>query len=305
MTSPHKIEKINYAPFFKGDKSYVPTYDLQCQYKWERFRFVAYDKIRPYTKYHKGDLVRVEYQGILEAGIIESAYSTFVDANVNILYDVFCDKVLKKGLPEIVLCRRESLDEKKVKLALIGSGGVGKTAFVKKLITDEFEKRYAATVGAEVRPITFDFSNGPFTYNVWDIAGQDRLVGLRDGMFIGTQCAIMIFSVLDAESYEKIFGLYRDLMRHGDDIPIVLIGNKVDLVSNRMVDFSDRMVDFSEISFYRKKNVKYFELSIKNNVIFDFDEVDSTGKSPVEKSIDEPFLWLMRRLSCDNSIQFK
>ena len=38
------------------------------------------------------------------------------------------------------------------KLVLVGDGGVGKTTFVKRHLTGEFEKKYVATLGVEVRP---------------------------------------------------------------------------------------------------------------------------------------------------------
>jgi GTPase SAR1 family protein len=37
------------------------------------------------------------------------------------------------------------------KLILIGDGAVGKTTFVKRHVTGDFETKYAPTVGAEVR----------------------------------------------------------------------------------------------------------------------------------------------------------
>lgn len=67
------------------------------------------------------------------------------------------------------------------KLVLVGDGGVGKTTFVKRHITGEFEKRYIATQGVDVRPLRFDTNHGPILFNVWDTAGQEIFGGLRDG----------------------------------------------------------------------------------------------------------------------------
>lgn len=64
---------------------------------------------------------------------------------------------------------------------LIGDGGVGKTTFVKRHLTGEFEKKYVATMGAEVRHLKFSTSHGPIVFNVWDTAGQEKFQGLREG----------------------------------------------------------------------------------------------------------------------------
>ena len=67
------------------------------------------------------------------------------------------------------------------KIVLIGDGGVGKTTFIKRHLTGEVEKKYIATMGAEVHPISFFTTRGEIKLNVWDTAGQEYLSGLRDG----------------------------------------------------------------------------------------------------------------------------
>jgi GTP-binding nuclear protein Ran len=75
---------------------------------------------------------------------------------------------------------------------LVGDGGVGKTTFVKRHRTGEFEKKYVATVGAEVHPMDFNTNMGKIIFNVWDTAGQEKHAGLRDGYYISADCAIIM-----------------------------------------------------------------------------------------------------------------
>ena len=64
------------------------------------------------------------------------------------------------------------------KLILVGDGGVGKTTFVKRHLTGEFEKKYVATLGVEVNPLNFHTNRGAIKFNVWDTAGQEVSVNV-------------------------------------------------------------------------------------------------------------------------------
>ena len=165
------------------------------------------------------------------------------------------------------------------KLVLIGDGGVGKTTFVKRHLTGEFEKRYIATLGVEVHPLTFCTSRGPVTFNVWDTAGQEKLSGLRDGYYIGSHCGVIMFDVSSRITYKNVPKWYRDLVRVCEQVPIVLAGNKVDI--------KERKVKAKQITFHRRHGLQYYDISAKSNYQF-----------------EKPFLWLARRLSGDSQLTF-
>merc|ERR1712160_50814 len=165
------------------------------------------------------------------------------------------------------------------KCLLVGDGGVGKTTFVKRHLTGEFEKKYVATIGVEVHAMPFDTNRGRLIFNVWDTAGQEKFGGLRDGYYIQGQCAVIMFDVTSRITYKNVPNWHRDIVRVCENIPIVLVGNKVDV--------KDRQVKAKNIQFHRKKNLQYYDLSARSNYNF-----------------EKPFLWLARRLTNQPNLQF-
>lgn len=64
-----------------------------------------------------------------------------------------------------------------------------------------------------------------------------------------------------------------------ENIPIVLTGNKVDV--------KERKVKAKAITFHRKKNLQYYDISAKSNYNF-----------------EKPFLWLARKLVGNQTLEF-
>lgn len=207
------------------------------------------------------------------------------------------------------------------KCVLVGDGGTGKTTFVKRHMTGEFEKKYVATLGVEVHPLIFHTNRGAIRFNVWDTAGQEKFGGLRDGYYIQGQCAIIMFDVTSRVTYKNVPNWHRDLVRVCENIPIVLCGNKVDI--------KDRKVKAKSIVFHRKKNLQVIYMSrilnsfkgiiIKKsflkqncnitfiwwsflNVIYYFQYYDISAKS--NYNFEKPFLWLARKLVGDPNLEF-
>jgi len=142
------------------------------------------------------------------------------------------------------------------KLLLVGDGGTGKTTFVKRHRTGEFEKKYIATQGVDVHPLSFHTNYGQIIFKVWDTAGQEKFGGLRDGYYIQGQCAMIMFDVTSRLTYKNVPNWHRDIVRVCENIPIVILGNKVDI--------KDRKVKAKSITFHRKKicNIMIFQREV-------------------------------------------
>ena len=70
-----------------------------------------------------------------------------------------------------------------------------------------------------------------------------------------------MFDVTSRISYKTVPNWHRDLVRVCENIPIVLVGNKVDI--------KDRKVKAKMINFHRKKNLAYYDISAKSNYNFE------------------------------------
>lgn len=165
------------------------------------------------------------------------------------------------------------------KLVFVGDGGVGKTTFVRRHQTGEFEKKYIPTLGVQVSQLTFQTTQGLVLFNIWDTAGQERFGGLREGYYLEAHCAVIMFDVTSPSTYRSVSTWHRDLIRVCPNIPIVLVGNKIDV--------RDRKVPAKRVTFHKKNNMRYFEVSAKSNYHFEM-----------------PFLSLARALLKDPNLQF-
>lgn len=88
-----------------------------------------------------------------------------------------------------------------------------------------------------------------------------------------------MFDVTSMTTYKSVPNWYRDLTRVCENIPIVLCGNKVDC--------KDRKVRARNITFHRKKNIQYYDISARSNY-----------------NIEKPFLYLARKLVSDPKLVF-
>ncbi len=112
------------------------------------------------------------------------------------------------------------------KIILVGDGEVGKTTYIKKLKTSKFKKKYVATVGVYVHPLTIYTNEGEYCLNIWDTAGQEKFGGLRDGYYIGGDACIYMCDLTDQKSVSSISKWFNQVGRVTGDIPSIIIGNK-------------------------------------------------------------------------------
>jgi len=169
------------------------------------------------------------------------------------------------------------------KVMLIGDGGVGKSTFINRHISDGFYPKYVATLGVDVHPIVFQTTYGPIAFDMWDTAGQEKFGGMADGYYIGAKACIAMFDMSSIVTYKNLPNWVEMYQNIAPDTPIFVCGSKSDIMRAQVISTS---------TYYRKLQERgiecaYGEVSAKNN-----------------HNCRAPFLWLARKLTNHPDLEF-
>lgn len=168
------------------------------------------------------------------------------------------------------------------KIVLVGTGGCGKSAYLRRHLTGDFQNEYIPTLGVEVHLLRFTTNYGPICFNVWDCAGQEQYKGLSDGYYLQAQGAIVMFDltrkgVQHVNEVARCKEYIRDIQRvvGYENIPIVIAGNKCDLKDRHRMDY------------HPFRPALYYDISARSNYNF-----------------EKPFLVLARALTGHQDLVF-
>lgn len=163
----------------------------------------------------------------------------------------------------------------KMKICLLGDGGVGKTSLVYRFIQNRFSTDFKSTLGVNLLKHEVVFNNLRITVQLWDLGGQDKYEGLRKLYLDGSQGALLVFDKTNKASFENLnkwVGSFREI--RGPDKPLLLIGNKLDLKEFIVVD------DTTAKGYADSNNIEYISTSAKTG-----EKVESAFKSLIENVI--------------------
>ncbi|ORD96704.1 GSP1 [Hepatospora eriocheir] len=155
----------------------------------------------------------------------------------------------------------------KIKVCLIGDGGVGKTTYINRVLNGMFTRKYEATAGAVIKNLVVNINgDAQIEYQVWDTAGQEKHKGLGDGYYVKAAGA---FIFADATSRETITNLPKYLnsftLANGKANPcLVVCLNKIDLVKNAATE----KAVFRAVKESNNPNVRIVQMSAKSGYNF-------------------------------------
>jgi len=148
------------------------------------------------------------------------------------------------------------------KTLLVGSCGVGKTAFLTRHRTGEFMKKYIATKGVQNSTLKFPSTIGEIVFDIHEHSGSCMYDGGIKGD--GYSACIVVFDVTSKVSFNEAIKWISLVRSKFPSILVVLCGNKDDIVGRVVRDY--------DIQSYIKKmvTIKYYSISAKSYYNFEF-----------------------------------
>jgi len=153
------------------------------------------------------------------------------------------------------------MEDYSFKIIVIGPAAVGKSSIIRRFVENKFSLQYKFTIGVDFLSKTVEYEKDKKArLIIWDIGGQDRFKSLRRSFYEGTNGALVVFDLSRAKTFSKMKDWISDMKQLiGERIPVVIIGNKSDLISE-----IGEVIDQNEPSNYAKKeNSIYIETSAK------------------------------------------
>ncbi|MHA1991548.1 MAG: Rab family GTPase [Candidatus Hodarchaeales archaeon] len=127
------------------------------------------------------------------------------------------------------------------KILLLGDDAVGKTSIIHKYVENKISESYSATIGVDImNTLVKTKGNQNVSLNIWDIAGQTLFKSIRNKFYTGAEAAIVIFDVTRQRTFEHIKEwILETTAELKTEIPMILVGNKIDLHEERKVFVND------------------------------------------------------------------
>ena len=164
--------------------------------------------------------------------------------------------------------------EKVYKLVMLGDEGVGKTSLIIQHTERRFSESYKMTIGTDISAKLIEVEQSGVKTKVyliiWDIGGQEKYRILRESYLRGASGALLVYDTTLKSTYHHVYEWVDEAKKFcGGKIPMLLLGNKIDIVDQRKVQTEEGEKIAKEL------NIEYYETSAKSgeNVNKAFDEI--------------------------------
>ena len=117
-----------------------------------------------------------------------------------------------------------------VKWVTLGDASVGKTSILTRISDGAFPEQQP-TANDFVKEVVVDGNR--YIVKFWDLNGGEQYHSVRPLAYPGTDIFVLCFDKSQRPSFDNVKETWiPEIRHHMPDTPILLVGNKVDLISN-------------------------------------------------------------------------
>eukprot|EP00928_Gymnodinium_smaydae_P062929 TRINITY_DN46656_c0_g1_i1.p1 TRINITY_DN46656_c0_g1~~TRINITY_DN46656_c0_g1_i1.p1 ORF type:complete len:371 (-),score=45.98 TRINITY_DN46656_c0_g1_i1:123-1235(-) len=123
-----------------------------------------------------------------------------------------------------------------VKLLLLGDGTVGKSQLITRYVESRFDPNFIVSIGVRTMQKTMARRGNKVKVQIWDAAGNEKFCTISPAYYASAEAVLLVYDITNHESFEHVEYWRQQVAEHGrPDVPIIILGNKTDLVDEHMV----------------------------------------------------------------------
>ena len=151
----------------------------------------------------------------------------------------------------------DSKNEEIIKIMILGNYSVGKTSFLIRFTKNKFDETYLATIGIDCIYRIINLENKLYKLMFYDTAGEEKYKSIPKNHIKNVQGIILMYDITNKKSFDSIIDWISDVKEiKGENFPMILVGNKIDLNESREVteEMGYELAEKIQIEFFETSN---------------------------------------------------
>ena len=149
----------------------------------------------------------------------------------------------------------------KIKIILVGDGGVGKTCLISQYISNSFVLNHIMTTGIDKQYKEIEIKNKKLKIEIWDTAGQEQYRSVNKLLMKNTQIALVVYDITNEKSFNEL-NYWINLVKDNNKEKEIIFGiaaNKSDLFENQIVsrEKGKKFADDNSYLFFETSAMDY------------------------------------------------